>query len=197
MASAQNFFSRSTRSKRPAANMTNPISAARRAPMNAHLLANTCGMIWMMRPSFSKLDPLVENALKDLPKRRDRRKFCRQNGPVLLVEDDRNIRELETEALRDWGCEVIAAADAQEALERLPEGPLALLVTDIRLPGPLDGIGLACRLKQRLPDLKVLIVGMDVDQLHDGSRQTVADDVLRKPFSLAQLEKSIAELMRS
>ena len=37
-------------------------------------------------------------------------------GPILLVEDDRHIRELEAEALRDRGCEVIEASDADEAL---------------------------------------------------------------------------------
>ena len=67
-------------------------------------------------------------------------------------------------------------------------------MTDIRLPGRLDGIGLAFTLRQRLPALKILIVGMDADQLA-GGRAMPADRVLRKPFSLSELEGMVVELI--
>src|SRR3954470_18868375 len=58
-------------------------------------------------------------------------------GSILLVEDNRHIRALEAQVLREGGCEVIEAGDAEEALACLSKGRIALLVTDIRLPGAL------------------------------------------------------------
>jgi DNA-binding response OmpR family regulator len=119
----------------------------------------------------------------------------RDAGAILLVEDDCHIRALEAQALRDGGCEVIEAGDADEALAWLAKGRISLLVTDIRLPGALDGIGLAARMRQHLPQLKILMVGMDADQLPAGRRGMLADRTLRKPFSVAELERCVAELI--
>ena len=116
-------------------------------------------------------------------------------GRILLVEDDRHIRGLEAEILREGGCEVMEAGDADEALACLEKECVAVLVTDIRLPGTLDGLGLASRLRRDLPQLKILLVGVDADELPDERRRTLADRVLRKPFSLAELERCVAELI--
>ena len=116
-------------------------------------------------------------------------------GPILLVEDDCTIRALEAQILRDWGCEVIEAADAEEALAWFDDGRIALLVTDIRLPGALDGLDLACRMRRDRPQVKILLVGMDADRLPEDRRRDLADGVLRKPFSLAELERCVSALI--
>ena len=118
-------------------------------------------------------------------------------GPILLVEDDRHIRALEAQILRERGCEVIEAGDAEEALARLAEGRIVLLVTDIRLPGAIDGLALAWRMRRERPQLKILLVGMDADQLSDEQSRKLADRVLHKPFSIADLERCVAELVGS
>jgi CheY-like chemotaxis protein len=116
-------------------------------------------------------------------------------GPILLVEDDRNIRTLEAQILREDGCEVIEAGDAEEALARLGEGRIVLLVTDIRLPGALDGLDLASRMRRDQPQVKILLVGMDVDELPDDRRSELADRILRKPFGITDLQRCVAELI--
>lgn len=113
---------------------------------------------------------------------------------ILLVEDDWNIRTLEAEILREVGCQVIEVGSADEALSCLERSSVALLVTDIRLPGSLDGIALACRVRQVLPQLKILMVGADADFLPDQGGG-IADRTLRKPFSPAELEHCVAELI--
>jgi CheY-like chemotaxis protein len=76
---------------------------------------------------------------------------------VLVVEDEFLIRVALAEALRDEGFEVLEAGSGDEALARLrQEAAIALLLTDIRLPGKLDGIGLALEARRNAPDLPVI-----------------------------------------
>src|SRR5678816_2815392 len=79
-------------------------------------------------------------------------------GHVLLVDDEPLLLKSAERMLLSRGLRVLLAFDGPGALreaERVPE--LALLVTDIRLPG-MDGVELAERLRKRLPHLKVLFV---------------------------------------
>ena len=133
--------------------------------------------------------------LDELTTRSARDKLGNPTGAILLVEDDRHIRALEAQILRDDGCEVIEAGDADEALARLTDQSIVLLVTDIRLPGAVNGLGLAGRMRRDRPQLKILLVGMDADQLPAEQRRAIADRVLRKPFSLTELERCVAELI--
>jgi len=65
---------------------------------------------------------------------------------VLLIEDEAIIRLMTAEALQDEGFEVIEAADGDEAVKLL-DGPgrFDVLFTEVRMPGALDGIGVALR----------------------------------------------------
>ena len=113
---------------------------------------------------------------------------------VLVVEDNDRIRKAEAEALSSCGYDVLTAADAQEALQLLADSPVDLLVTDIRLPGRADGVALARAVKQSRPHVKVVVVGADVDQFSFVDFRSVADDMLKKPFKLSELEERVATL---
>ena len=77
---------------------------------------------------------------------------------VLVVEDDPLVRVAICEVLRDAGLCVIEAASADEALSYLGAGQrIDLVFTDIQMPGRLDGIGLARRLRSRDPVLPVVL----------------------------------------
>jgi len=114
---------------------------------------------------------------------------------ILVVEDNDRLRRAETEALRSRGYDVLAAADANEALQLLTHTRVDLLVTDIRLPGTLNGIALAREAKQRRRDVKVVIVGADLDQFSSADFHRIADDMLKKPFKLSELEERAATLL--
>jgi CheY-like chemotaxis protein len=78
---------------------------------------------------------------------------------ILVVEDDRALRELLRISLESSGYKVLAAADAAEAL-RLAEPPgraIALLVSDVMMPG-MTGPDLARRLRASRASLEVLLV---------------------------------------
>ncbi len=67
-------------------------------------------------------------------------------GPILVVEDVDHVRDLLVLTLRFQGYEVIAAADGEEALQRVAQYRPALVITDILMPR-LDGYALAYRLR--------------------------------------------------
>ena len=63
---------------------------------------------------------------------------------VLVVEDEMMVRMPIAEYLRDCGYTVLEAADASEAIATInAEGPVSLVFSDIRMPGKMDGFGLA------------------------------------------------------
>ena len=114
---------------------------------------------------------------------------------VLVVEDHDRIRKVEAEALSSFGYDVLTAANAEEALQHLTDSRVDLLMTDIRLPGRLNGIALARAVKQSWPDVKIVIVSVDLDQFPREDLRALADGVLRKPFKLSELKERVANLI--
>lgn len=77
---------------------------------------------------------------------------------VLLVEDEEIVRELIAEALREAGMAVIEAESADAAMGLLMEGVLvSFLVTDVQMPGSMDGLELARRVQADYPTIGVLV----------------------------------------
>ena len=121
-----------------------------------------------------------------------------QTATVLLTEDDPDIRDLVSSFLGSLGYRVLAAADAAEAL-RLFEahGEIALLLTDITLPGGTTGFALAREAHRQRPGLKVIYAsgharGRDRPEPHD-----LLGPLLAKPFRLAELQRQIERALRA
>jgi CheY-like chemotaxis protein len=103
---------------------------------------------------------------------------------ILLVEDDVLVRFTTADILREAGYDVLEAVDAAEALALLTTGhPLDLVMTDIRMPGHMDGLQLAAVLKSTRPNLPVAILS---SHLEDGMKHK-ADLFLAKPYHVEQL----------
>jgi CheY-like chemotaxis protein len=82
--------------------------------------------------------------------------------PVLVVDDDVLVRALIADVLRDAELLVIECGDADEALGVLRSGTVVeLLFSDIRMPGSMDGIGLAKVVRTEFPDLKIVLTSGD------------------------------------
>ena len=77
---------------------------------------------------------------------------------VLVVEDELLNREIMAEALVEAGFTVDAADSADEAVRMLDEDGYQLLVTDIHMPGRLDGIGLAQHVHGQDPTMPIVFV---------------------------------------
>ena len=83
-----------------------------------------------------------------------------QDGParILVVEDEVLVRSLLAEELREAGFVVVEAADAREALAFLDaDGGVDLMFSDIRMPGQLSGLDLARAVRERRPDLPIVL----------------------------------------
>ena len=114
------------------------------------------------------------------------------SGPyaVLIVEDEPILRLHAVDIVEEAGFTAIEAKNADEAIEILERrSDIALLFTDVHMPGSMDGLKLAHAVRNRWPPIKIVVVSghMQVDQneLPTDSR------FFGKPF---QADKMVAEL---
>ena len=114
---------------------------------------------------------------------------------VLLVEDEAEVRAATAEHLRDLGFAVLEAEDGAAALGVLRSGhPVDLLVTDVGLPGGMNGRQVADAARERLPGLPTLfITGYAGSVLHD--QLALGMDVIGKPFSLDALAARVRTML--
>jgi DNA-binding NtrC family response regulator len=106
---------------------------------------------------------------------------------VLVVEDDRFVREALSEAMSDWGCEVSAAETVDQACALASGTDLDAVVSDIHLPG--DGLSLPRRLHRISPRVPVvLITGRDGETGRQRALASGAFEYLLKPVDLAALK---------
>jgi CheY-like chemotaxis protein len=81
-------------------------------------------------------------------------------GPtvILVVEDEPMLRDLAVEVIEDAGFVALEAGNAEEAVDLLEARPdIAVLFTDINMPGSMDGLTLAHTVHDRWPPIKILI----------------------------------------
>jgi CheY-like chemotaxis protein len=125
----------------------------------------------------------------------DLEKPCAANARlrvVLIVEDEILIRMLLSEALRQEGYAVIEAANADEAFTVLHATPNPdVLVTDVRMPGAVDGFELAAFVRRTRPELKVIITSGNAGP---GGALGLADAFLPKPYELGAIVSRIRTL---
>ena len=78
---------------------------------------------------------------------------------ILTVEDEFLISEYLREILEGGGHEVIATFDADKAIEVLERvGDIQLVITDINMPGSMDGLRLAAAIRDRWPPIRLIVV---------------------------------------
>lgn len=113
---------------------------------------------------------------------------------ILIVEDDDKVRNVLYDLFADWHvCHV--AATAEQALGYLEEESYDVVLTDISMPG-LSGVELLGRVRQRRPDVPVIIVsGIDDREHASGLLELGAYDYLVKPFRLAEVETSVGRAL--
>lgn len=115
---------------------------------------------------------------------------------VLVVDDEPSVRMFVTEALGSLGYRIIEAADGVAGLQILQsDTPVDLLVTDIGLPGAIDGRQMAQAARESRPDLPVLLMTGYTDPAVVGNPPLApATAVLTKPFALDTLISSVSQL---
>lgn len=137
--------------------------------------------------------------------------YCKNLSPILqysgkgdtmatiyIVEDDRNIREIETIALQNSGYTVEAFELAKPFYRRLDERTPDLILLDVMLPDE-DGLDILKKLRTRgdtkkLPVLMVTAKSTELDKVR--GLDMGADDYLAKPFGVMELVSRIKALLR-
>jgi CheY-like chemotaxis protein len=115
---------------------------------------------------------------------------------ILLVEDDVKAREIATMILEAEGIHVYAAANASAALELFGVHPdLDLLISDINMPGSMNGIQLAQRIRHDDPSMRVVLVSGNPQS----SFNHLPTDILflPKPFDRRALLGAVQASLRS
>jgi signal transduction histidine kinase/ActR/RegA family two-component response regulator len=110
---------------------------------------------------------------------------------LLLVDDNDEVRGVIADYLRESGYVVMEAAGGDAALAVIEDSPVDLLISDLVMPGALDGIGLAREAQRRRPDLKILLISGYSDSAAEARKLGLA--ILGKPFKLGDLADAIRE----
>lgn len=111
---------------------------------------------------------------------------------ILLVEDEAILRNLLSETLNEEGFYVETAETADAAWRSIDEGlDFHMLLTDVRMPGELDGLDLATRAKERSPQLPIIVMSGYVGEknMHKDLGTFIA-----KPFTRERMMQVVGSL---
>jgi len=116
---------------------------------------------------------------------------------VVLVEDNRDLRELTAEMLEALGCSVELAVDGREGIERIVANRPDLALVDIGLP-LLDGFAVAREVRKQLgPEIMLVAAsGYGLDQDREDARRAGFDHHVTKPLGIEVLRELIAHALR-
>ena len=82
---------------------------------------------------------------------------------ILLVDDNKFIRDSFSEKLKNYKYEVISAKDGEEAIDKIADGNFDVVITDIRMP-KVNGIEVLKFIKKNKPKIKVIVMSIFVSQ---------------------------------
>jgi CheY-like chemotaxis protein len=123
---------------------------------------------------------------------------ARDGETVLVIDDEPTVRMLVTDILEGLGYTALEAGDGASGLKILEsKARVDLLITDVGLPGGLNGRQVADAARQKRPDLKVLfITGYAENAVLSHGHLEPGMHVLTKPFSMDAMGQRISELMK-
>lgn len=110
---------------------------------------------------------------------------------IMIVDDEPLIRVYACQVIEDAGYAAIEAANAEQAMQLLAHEGVAVVVTDVEMPGSMDGLELARSVKGRWPTIAVVV--MSGRQLPMPSDLPAGTRFLSKPFSEQRLVDVVAE----
>jgi PAS domain S-box-containing protein len=123
----------------------------------------------------------------------ERGKDVHVRGSALVVDDNAPVLEITKFLLEDLGFKVRAAGDSHAALAAFDEGSFDLVLSDIVMPGPMNGLQLARAIRERHPDVPIILATGYSEFARDAAKEFF---VLRKPFQLSDLSDAVAELSK-
>jgi PAS domain S-box-containing protein len=120
------------------------------------------------------------------------------NETILLVEDNPSVRRTVVRQLSDLGYSTIEAKDGEAALEMIRSGTdFDLLLTDIVMPGGMNGYDLAARAEEVRPDVRVLFTSGYTELAAAGIKAARNGPLISKPYSKRELGKALRAALDS
>ena len=111
-------------------------------------------------------------------------------GPILVIEDEPSVIAFLRAALERKGYTVVDAASGAEGLERLSSGKYAGVISDIRMPGSVNGAEVHAWIQENKPELKSRIILISGDTANSDTQALLAKSgtpCIEKPFRVRQL----------
>jgi len=111
-------------------------------------------------------------------------------SPILLIEDERSVSAFVRAALERRGYTVVQAANGDEGLRHLAKGTYAGVITDIRMPGKINGADVHHWIKENRPELSERIILISGDTANGETQALLAQTstpCIEKPFRVQQL----------
>jgi len=113
---------------------------------------------------------------------------------VLIVEHDELLKSLTANIVEDAGFAALQAGDADEAVAILESrSDIALMLTSVTMPGSMDGLGLARKVRKRWPAIKTIIASGQVRLV--GSDLTAGSRFVLKPYHVPTMISEIRSLI--
>jgi len=114
---------------------------------------------------------------------------------ILIVDDDEGVRENLAELFEVVGYSIVTAGSAPEAMQKLGQGPVDLLLTDYRMPGP-NGVELiesARRVKPRLRAILMTAFGDSFTEIESVRRGAIG--YVNKPFEADEITGLVSRIL--
>ena len=118
---------------------------------------------------------------------------------VLVVDDEPGIRKLLAFELDFLGYETVTMENADEALALLRKSPpFDLIITDVRMPGSMDGIDLIQSYREDRPEQNVIfITGYAAEEKLKDALKNPLNSCLKKPFQIQELSVSMSKFLQA
>jgi CheY-like chemotaxis protein len=118
---------------------------------------------------------------------------------VLVVEDDRGVRELVVQMLRELGFATVEAQDGAATLKILEQRPdIDLVFIDVVLPGKWSGVDVAARIAEHRPDIRFIFTsGYPDGEIANSAPGQFPADFLRKPYLKSDLARTLNEVLEN
>ncbi|MEO0275850.1 MAG: response regulator [candidate division WOR-3 bacterium] len=117
---------------------------------------------------------------------------------ILIVEDEKTLALTLYEVLftASGDFEVVVCDKAEDALKKLEEKEFDLLITDLKLPGSIDGLDLIRRInKMSLKIPKILMTAYGTEEVREEARKLGVKEYFEKPFSLLEFVSKVKEIL--
>jgi CheY-like chemotaxis protein len=115
-------------------------------------------------------------------------------GERILVVDDNNVLLIViSKMLSRLGYEVSSADSGESGLKIILKSRFDIVLSDYEMPG-MDGVAFACSIKKSFPRTRVVIMTGAGKETVFSRNSTAVDEVISKPFTLAQIDETIQNL---